>query len=75
MEEPLCACPDPTLCKRLNKHINGRLWEIWTGVNIDQQTAQKYRNLWERQAKTSVPKAEVQPEGEKKRGCGCGKKK
>lgn len=83
-QEPTCNCPDPALCQRLKKHINGRLWEIWNNINIDPKTAQKYRDLWERQAKLPTPKPLPrkpllpqkggQPNGEPKRGCNCGRR-
>lgn len=77
--ENTCDCPDPALCQKLNKHMKGRLWDIWNGINIDPKTAQKYRELWSKQAKVETPKVEtqkmaVQSDGEKKSGCKCGKK-
>jgi len=45
-----CDCPDPSLCKTLKRHITGRLWEIWKGVNIEPAKAEAYRQLWRRQA-------------------------
>jgi len=65
-EQPLCNCPDWRLCQKLKKHINGRLWEIWNGTNIDAKTAQLYRNVWLRKAGLD---SEVKATG----GCGCGK--
>jgi hypothetical protein len=66
-----CTCPDPALCQRLKRHITGRLWEIWNNVNIDPKVAQQYRDLWERQAKTTRTTG-GQPEGATKSGgCGC----
>ncbi len=62
-----CDHPDPALCHRLKKHIYDRLWEIWNGINIDPKDAQKYRSLWEKQAKLGRLST-IEP---KKRDCGC----
>ena len=78
MEPTTCTCPDPALCARLKRHINGRLWEIWNNVNIDPKTAQQYRDLWERQAKgggeeapTFRPRPTTKPR--QPGGCNCGR--
>lgn len=47
----MCNCPDPALCAELKTHIAGRLWEIWNGINIDPEKAEKYRAMWRREAK------------------------
>jgi hypothetical protein len=43
------GCPDPALCRRLGRHITGRLWEIWTGtaegLTLDQ--CGLYRAQWQ----------------------------
>ena len=46
-----CKCPKPELCEELQQHINGRLWEIWNGINITPITAKKYRSMWRKQTK------------------------
>jgi ADP-heptose:LPS heptosyltransferase len=38
-----CNCPDPELCKKLNKHINGRLWDIWNNKVLTPEKCAKYR--------------------------------
>jgi hypothetical protein len=43
---PACSCPDPELCKKLKRHIVGRLWEIWHGIDIDPALAEDYRRRW-----------------------------
>jgi hypothetical protein len=68
--EKSCSCPDPALCKRLKRHIHGRLWEIWNNIKIDEKTAESYRQLWERQAGLK----EELPKGTSKRRCNCHKK-
>jgi hypothetical protein len=76
MEEKTCDCPDPKICQELKMHIRGRLWEIWNNVNIDPSVAEKYRDLWRRQATAGkIPPKEVKPMAEPKRGgdCGCRK--
>ena len=50
-----CSCPDPELCRRLRRHIRGRLWEIWNGINIAADKAEAYRELWRRQAAEELP--------------------
>jgi|GEM_PF-5772232 len=77
MEEK-CNCPEPELCKQLKMHVAGRLYEIWTGVNIDPEMAEKYRELWRKRAATT-PELRSQStdgskSGQKKKDCGCKKK-
>jgi hypothetical protein len=70
-----CNCPDPKLCQRLKQHINGRLWEIWSGINIDPKTAAQYRTLWERQAGLKGGLADAEPKSQPVAGrpCNCGR--
>jgi hypothetical protein len=55
LESAGCDCPDPALCKRLKKHINNRLFDIWNGIGISPGQAQLYRDLWTRQSKEEKP--------------------
>lgn len=45
-----CTCTEPGWCPHYQKHLTGRLWEIAKGINIDPETAEKYRALWARLA-------------------------
>jgi hypothetical protein len=58
--EAVCTCPDPALCARLRKHIKGRLWRIWNGIDIDPTEAMKYRILWTRQAQEAGGQADAE---------------
>ena len=46
IETEPCSCPNPSLCKQLKTHICGRLYEIWMGINIDENSAENYRAYW-----------------------------
>lgn len=64
-------CPDPELCKRLGRHIHGRLWEIWNGVNISPEKAARYRAMWENGPTDDI----VKVINFKRKECNCGKRK
>lgn len=73
-----CTCPDPALCKKLNKHISGRLWDIWQGKaeGLTVKQCFQYRQKWIREAlgKGFLKVKEAKPSGAPKSGCGCKKK-
>jgi hypothetical protein len=51
-----CGGPNAGLCAALKRHIRGRLWELWNGVNVAPAMAEGFRQrLLKRAGLSSVP--------------------
>lgn len=61
----MCPCKEPGWCEEYKMNLIGRLWDL---CNMDNETGQKYRDLWKKMAQTKVERPV-----EKKGGCGCKK--
>lgn len=48
MPPPKCTHPDPELCKALNRHIHGHLWDIWNCKGDYADRCESYRERWRR---------------------------
>ena len=57
-QETTCGHPDPALCRRLKKHIHGRLWELY-------HSSPEHRAKWEAEAdgRPYEPPRQVNPSG------------
>lgn len=75
--EDTCDHPDPALCKRLNRHIHGRLWDIWNDKVLTPEQCAAYRAIWEgkQPEQVAAPPAtttqELRPI-EPRKPCNCG---
>jgi hypothetical protein len=63
----MCPCKEPGWCEEYKMMMVGRLWDI---CHMDNETGDKYRELWKKMAQT---KGDRKPVTEKKGGCGCRK--
>jgi hypothetical protein len=43
------GCPDPALCRRLGRHVMGRMWDIWNGraEGLTPEQCGVYRAQWQ----------------------------
>lgn len=55
------TCPDPKLCAKYNRHVSGRLWQLWKCAtdgacgDIDRNAAVAFKSRLENPASISEP--------------------
>lgn len=51
-----CECIQDGFCKRYNKDMYGRMWQLCQGINVDIGTAAAFRLQWQRESLPQVAK-------------------
>ena len=59
-----CECSEPGFCKKFNKEMTKRMYEICNVINTSLELSEKYKELWLREK--NINRTE-------KKDCGCKK--